>query len=74
MVATSEKVALVAHISLDSPLPQLDHPFDYSVPARLQADVRVGQKVVVPLRAGQLRTEGWIIGLSYTNDFSGNLA
>ena len=74
MVATSEKVALVAHIILDSPLPQLDHPFDYSVPERLHAEVRVGQKVLVPLRAGQRRTEGWIIGLSDTTDFAGNLA
>lgn len=74
MVPVPEQAALVAHVILDSPLPQLDHPFDYAVPQRLREDIAVGQKIVVPLRSGNRRTEAWVIGLSSTSSFAGNLA
>ena len=66
--------ALVAQVILDSPLPQLDHPFDYSVPERLHSEIAIGQKVSIPLRSGNRKSEGWVIGLSDSSTFSGNLA
>ena len=66
--------ALFARVILDSPLPQLDHPFDYAVPERLRADIRVGQKVVVPLRSGKRRCDAWIIDLVDTSEFGAQAA
>jgi primosomal protein N' (replication factor Y) len=65
---------LYARVILDSPLPQLDHPFDYAVPSRLRADVRVGQKVVVPLRSGKRRCDAWIIDLVDESEFGAKAA
>ncbi len=69
----STEATLVAHVILDSPLPQLDHAFDYKVPERLLESIAVGQKVVVPLRSGRRMCDAWVIGLSKTSSFSGNL-
>jgi primosomal protein N' (replication factor Y) len=69
-----ESTPLIARVILDSPLPQLDHPFDYAVPERLRADVAVGQRVQVPLRTGNRRANAWIIELSESSSFSGNLS
>ncbi len=70
----STEATLVAHVVLDSPLPQLDHPFDYKVPTRLQSTLRIGHKVVVPLRSGRRMCDAWVIALSETSSFAGNLA
>lgn len=64
----------VAHVILDSPLPQLDHPFDYAIPDHLLGNIEFGLKVVVPLRSGNRRSEAWVIGISDTSSFTGNLA
>ena len=65
---------LYARVILDSPLPQLDHPFDYAVPARLRGDIRVGQKIVVPLRSGKRRCDAWIIDLVNESEFGAKAA
>jgi len=65
---------LYARVVLDSPLPQLDHPFDYRVPDALVEQIAVGQKVVVPLRAGNRRCDAWVIELLDEIDFSGRVA
>lgn len=70
----STEATLVAHVVLDSPLPQLDHPFDYRVPDRLRESIKVGQRVVVPLRSGRRMCDAWVIELSTSSSFSGNLA
>jgi primosomal protein N' (replication factor Y) len=64
----------VAHVILDSPLPQLDHPFDYAIPEHLRGTIEFGMKVNVPLRTGNRRSEAWVIGISDTTAFTGNLA
>ncbi|MEN9752155.1 MAG: hypothetical protein RLZZ600_1202 [Actinomycetota bacterium] len=74
MTAAASQVSRVAQVILDSPLPQLDHPFDYLVPDRLREEAAIGQKVTVPLRAGARRSDAWIVGFSDTSDFAGNLA
>lgn len=65
---------LFARVILDSPLPQLDHPFDYSVPERLRDAIQPGQKVVVPLRSGKRRCDAWVIDVVSESEFGANAA
>lgn len=51
--------APVARVLLESPLPQLDRPFDYLVPESLHLDARPGVKVKV--RFGGRRMLGWLL-------------
>ncbi|HEU0257180.1 MAG TPA: primosomal protein N', partial [Microbacteriaceae bacterium] len=53
--------AFVARIVLESLLPQLDHPFEYGVPARLAQQVTPGVRVRVPLRRGSQHVTGFVV-------------
>lgn len=63
----------VAQVLLDSALPQLDHLFDYAVPAELADDLRVGQRVRVPFRSQNRRSHGYVVGFADRSDFGGEL-
>lgn len=65
---------LIARVLVDSPLPQLDHLFDYRVPPTLQGDVRPGQRVSMPLRSTGRIAQGWIVELADSSAFAGQLA
>jgi len=52
---------LIARVLIDSPLPQLDHLFDYGIPAALVDHVRAGIRVKVPFRSGKRVIEGFVI-------------
>lgn len=65
---------LVARILIDSPLPQLDHLFDYRVPPVLQGEIALGQRVSMPLRSTGRIAQGWVIALGDSSEFGGNLA
>jgi primosomal protein N' (replication factor Y) len=67
------RAASVAQVLLDTPLPQLDHPFDYSVPEGLRDSVVPGVRVKVPLRGGTRFMDGYVLSLSSTSDFVGDL-
>lgn len=54
---------LVARVLIDSPLPQLDHLFDYGVPAELVDQVAVGVRVKVPFRSGGRVIDAYVIEL-----------
>ncbi|WP_336991743.1 hypothetical protein [Leucobacter sp. VD1] len=64
----------VARVLLDSSLPQLDHLFDYAVPAELADDLRVGQRVRVPFRSRDRRSFGYLIEFAERSDFGGELS
>lgn len=64
--------APVAQVLLDTPVPHLSRPFDFGVPARLDAEVGVGAKVRVRF-AGSL-TSGYVLSRSETTDHRGELA
>lgn len=51
----------VARIVIDSPLPQLDHLFDYGIPEALEAEVRPGVRVKAPLRTGARMVSGFVV-------------
>src|SRR6188768_2122721 len=61
----------VAHVLLESPLPRLDRPFDYLVPAPLDDAVRQGVKV--RLRFGRRKALGWVLGRSPDTEHQGRL-
>lgn len=70
-----EAAATVARVVLDSPLPQLDHLFDYSVPAELSGQVRPGVRVRVPLRSAGRVADGFVVELAEPDAaFSGTLS
>jgi primosomal protein N' (replication factor Y) len=52
---------LVARVLIDSPLPQLDHLFDYSIPDELAGIARPGVRVRVPLRSAGRVADGYLI-------------
>ena len=64
----------VAEVLLDSALPQLDHLFDYAVPAELADELRVGQRVRVPFRNQQRKAFGYVIGFADSSSFGGELS
>ncbi len=59
---------------LDSPLPRLDHLFDYRIPADLADEVVIGARVKVPLRVAGRVADGWVVGLADTTDAPGELS
>ena len=64
----------VAKIVLDSPLPRLDHLFDYRIPAAMAAEVAPGVRVKVPLRVAGRVADGWVVAISDTSEAPGELS
>lgn len=64
----------VARVLVDSPLPQLDQLFDYSVPDRLREQATPGVRVRVPLRTGGRIALGWLVELAETSEYGGALS
>jgi primosomal protein N' (replication factor Y) len=55
------RTGLIARVLIDSPLPQLDHLFDYAIPAELAEIARPGVRVRVPLRSANRVADGYLI-------------
>jgi primosomal protein N' (replication factor Y) len=69
--AVSERLP-VARVAVDISLPHLDRPFDYLVPARLDAEAVPGCRVRVRF-AGQL-VDGYLLERAETSEHQGRLA
>lgn len=70
-----EAAATVARVVLDSPLPQLDHLFDYRVPDELSGQVLPGMRVRVPLRSAGRVADAYVVELAEPDAaFSGTLS
>ena len=65
-------VAPVARICVDVPLPHLDRPFDYLVPADLSADAVPGVRVRIRF-AGQL-VDGYLLARASESEHAGRLS
>ncbi|MFZ4077840.1 MAG: primosomal protein N' [Microbacteriaceae bacterium] len=63
----------IAQVLLDSPLPQLDHLFDYAIPRGIDQDVVVGCRVRVPLRMGKRVIDAYVVNIVDHSEFSGTL-
>lgn len=70
----SNVAARVARVMIDSPVPALDHPFDYAVPEHLAEQLTVGARVRVPLRSGGRLADAYVIELPEHSDFDGELS
>jgi primosomal protein N' (replication factor Y) len=64
----------VARVLIDSPLPQLDRLFDYSIPAAMAAEALPGVRVRVPLRSMGRIADGYIVAVAGPGDFAGRLS
>lgn len=65
----------VARVVIDSPLPQLDHLFDYSIPEELAAEAVPGVRVRVPLRSAGRVADGYLVEVGEPDDgFEGALS
>ncbi|MBN9185532.1 MAG: primosomal protein N', partial [Microbacterium sp.] len=53
----------IARVLVDSPLPQLDRLFDYTIPEHLAASATPGVRVRVPLRTAGRVIDGYIVEL-----------
>ncbi|THG33585.1 primosomal protein N' [Naasia lichenicola] len=59
---------------IDSPLPQLDHLFDYRVPDGLIGQVQAGMRVRVPLRVARRIADGFVVETAATTEVPGGLS
>ena len=66
--------ASIARVLIDSPLPQLDRLFDYSIPESLGSVAVPGVRVRVPLRSAGRVADGFIIELAPPGDYPGVLS
>ncbi|WP_354575416.1 primosomal protein N' [Frigoribacterium sp. UYMn621] len=64
----------VARVLIDSPLPQLDRLFDYSIPSAMVADAQPGVRVRVPLRSMGRIADGFIVEVTGAGEFAGTLS
>ena len=55
------RTGLTARVLIDSPLPQLDHLFDYAIPDEMAGDAQPGVRVRVPLRSAGRVADGYLI-------------
>ncbi|GGE88627.1 primosomal protein N' [Mycetocola zhadangensis] len=65
----------VARVAIDSPLPQLDHLFDYSIPPELAETAVPGVRVMVPFRSAGRLNRGYIVDVAAKAEgFDGTLS
>lgn len=64
----------VAKVALDSPLPRLDHLFDYRIPAAMAEEAVPGARVKVPLRVAGRVADGWVVAVADTSEAPGELS
>ena len=66
-------MARFAKVIIESPLPQLDRVFDYSIPESLSADIRIGQRVSVPFGKTTRLIEAFVVDLVDEVEFVGEV-
>lgn len=66
--------AAVARVVLDTPLPQLDHIFEYAIPESLRQIDLTGYLVSVPLRSGKRFAHAYVIEVADSASFTGKLS
>lgn len=65
---------LFARVVVDSNLPQLDREFEYRVPEHLVGQLKLGALVTVPFGKGKQALDGYVVGISNSQEFAGQLA
>lgn len=62
---------MYVEVIVDIPSAQVNHPFDYAVPADLEDLVMLGSRVEVPF--GNRKLMGFVVAIKETSDFAGDL-
>ena len=70
MKATSK----VAQVAIQSPLPQLDRLFDYSIPENLESVIQPGVRVRIKFGRSAALMDGFVISISEESEFAGKLS
>ena len=65
---------MIARVVIDSPLPQLDRLFDYSIPSELLSQVVPGVRVRVQFGRSKNLLDGFVVEVVESSDFSGELS
>ncbi len=65
---------MIARVVIDSPLPQLDRLFDYSIPNELLSQVVAGVRVRVRFGRSKNLLDGFVVEVVQSSDFSGELS
>lgn len=65
---------MIARVVIDSPLPQLDRLFDYSIPEDLRDQVVSGVRVRVQFGRSKNLLDGFVVEVVESSDFAGELS
>ncbi|EEU31013.1 primosomal protein N' [Limosilactobacillus coleohominis 101-4-CHN] len=66
-------VAELAQVIVDVPTLQTNRPYTYQVPPKLEHQIQVGMRVIVPFGKGKRSVQGFVVGLDQPADFQGTL-
>ncbi len=66
-------MAELAQVIVDVPTLQTNRPYTYQIPERLENQVQVGMRVIVPFGNGHRKVQGFIVGLDQPSDYDGHL-
>ena len=64
---------MIARVVIDSPLPQLDRLFDYSIPQEMVSQVITGVRVRVKFGRSKSLLDGFVVEVVESSEFSGEL-
>ncbi|WP_040455634.1 primosomal protein N' [Limosilactobacillus coleohominis] len=66
-------MAELAQVIVDVPTLQTNRPYTYQVPPKLEHQIQVGMRVIVPFGKGKRSVQGFVVGLDQPADFQGTL-
>ena len=66
-------MAELAQVIVDVPTLQTNRPYTYQVPPKLEHQIQVGMRVIVPFGKGKRSVQGFVVGLDQPADFHGTL-
>lgn len=66
-------MAELAQVIVDVPTMQTNRPYTYQVPKRLEHQIGVGMRVVVPFGRGNRKVQGFVVGVDSPSNYDGEL-
>ncbi|WP_251574872.1 primosomal protein N' [Limosilactobacillus agrestimuris] len=66
-------MAQLAQVIVDVPTMQTNQPYTYQVPPRLENQIQLGMRVIVPFGNGKRQVQGFVVGLDQPTKYDGQL-
>ena len=66
-------MAELAQVIVDVPTMQTDQPYTYAIPKRLESQIQVGMRVIVPFGRGKREVQGFVVGIDQPTEYDGTL-